>query len=365
MAKYTKSKRKYGSGKGRRSPYNKSGGRNRKRSGGSYKKKYVKKTVRKWSKTKVGGGMKNGQSTAKFSAYRQKYVRKIPRGFKQLVAPRVTSWIAEQKQFTLSGKQSSFFMTTSNSALGVNNVLLNSVMLTDIRTNLLADEPALVAGTNTMRYWIDYVKTSCRMKNQSNRDLRIRLYDITPKRDIQTGVVTDPIKSWISGLSENYHNARPAQYDSHIEIPGVEPTQSPEFCQNFTVLKRSEFVLQEGKEHVHQIFLSPRYPMSDQIRKDYIWYKGLSVFTLVVVHGGIVIDKSDAKVTLSSGDLHIITQGKMKYGAVAKNRAIFTHYGGVDTNVWLTNQEGIDDMTHAKTGTITVDPAPQGFDGGT
>lgn len=268
------------------------------------------------------------------------------------------NWTATGKQTCPVGKQTVAWVPLFQDVSGSGAALINDVFVNEMSRMLKLDEVAATTGQNTMKWWVDWVSVDVRMKNQTNRDLNVVLYTLTPKRTMTTAV--NGQTDWIFGLGDQQESGAvvPAGYASLTEIPGYKPTQSLRFCQNWTILKTHTFRIGEGAEHSHRIFLSPKYPFSpNMIVNGEKWFKGLTINCMAVVTGAMVnsTDVAFPGVTTSSGSLHFLASGRAKFSAIGKNRTIMTHIGSLPvTGVSTTEEQAIDDFNHALAGTVYI-----------
>lgn len=339
---------------------------------GGKKKKFQRKVTRtsqakRWYIRRTGGGYNRsagqlGAHQISKTFYKQKYRKKVPGYFKQILAPKMIQWTLTQKMGVSQGKQSIHYMLPYMGSAGAGSVALSGSQISDMLAQLALDDPQVVGagipttlGSKTIRYWMDYYRVDTRMKNQTNRDLTIRIYTMTPRRVGTFVGGTRPHDDWEQGLlSVN----TTTQADLWSEQPGASPFRSPQFCRNWKVLKSDRVFLREGQEHQHHIFLSPKYPFSAQMiaSGDGIWPK-LTIVTMVVINGSIVVDDGDAakNVTTSSGQLHMVTTGAIRCRAIGKNRMLYTTYGNLDNvSTGIAMEKAIDDESHLTTGTSMV-----------
>jgi hypothetical protein len=321
------------------------------------------------------------QSDIGSSGYRQPYRAKIPRGFSQVLAPRWLGWSLSDYLYAVPGMTSTGFLSTWRSAnvsdnTSTNPILLNGQMLRTIHANLVSDE-ALTAttslGYNTMRFWIDYVKVKHTFKNQSNRDAKITLYNITPRKDVtyqyQSGVApnliitraANPWEDWDLGYKDMSAQLPPG-YQNWTQVPGTTPFKSGRFMQNWKVKAMTSFTLKEGKTHTHTTFLSPKYPLNvadTAIDPDLDttstvlnnaanvdWKKGVAHFIMYTVSGPLIHDNADGNITTGRSKVEYLVSGSARFRAIGKNRTIMNHFGGLDTNVGADEEDEMDEETH-------------------
>lgn len=338
----------------------------RKRFGGSAKRRFTHKP--RWSK-KVGsaGGMKLTKLMGEVgsSSYRQPMRSKIPRGFKRLIAPRYVTWTCAKTFGSTAGMQTVDFLPLWQTSTVAPTVLTNQITsilstpsIQTLMSQVVVDDPAIATtsqGYNTTKFWVDYIRITLRMRNQSNRPLSIVIRDVTPRR-ANVGN-SGPERDWDLGYTDMQSTGVtvPTGYSKWYQVPGSSPSRSPRFNENWKILHTASFTLHEGKEHVHTLFLSPKYPMSPEMYQDpatpVYWHRGLSVMSMVQISGGIIHDSVDSNVTISSGKLDVVASGIAKIGTIQKNRSLFMNLSGLDTNIGGT-ELAMDDETHQSVATV-------------
>lgn len=307
---------------------------------------------RVWKSRRSSNQNKPLKSHIVTSGYRQRYYSKIPRGFRKLLAPRIQTWTCTYHANISGGKQWVDYPTCYTNGTTNSAFLLDRDQLVDVQSNLRTDDVASTLGVNTLRYWIDYVKVQFRMKNQTNLPLTVDFYDMTPRRDIAIYATGEsatsaktPAQDWRDGMQDMTNQTVPTGYSTWDEVPGLRPTQSPRFCQNWKILRTSRFQMQRGEEHIHTVFLSPKYPFNNELTTRSEAYKSLSYIPMIVVQGPMVHDTVSKLPSLGDGGLDIIAYGKIKFGAIGKNRTIWNSWGGLSTTILEANEMAMDEQS--------------------
>lgn len=167
-----------------------------------------------------------------------------------------------------------------------------------------------VANNNTNKIFLSSCSAEVMLTNQELANVRIYIYDIIARRDSQSNVNTqNPDTAWKNSYADE------GGANSNYSIVGSTPYSSDLFTQYFKVLKVTHLTLSQGQSHTHRVHYSP----NRAIDGEYIQYnsgsfKGLTCFTMIVLHGYPEND-STTKTQVSTGqcDVDVIIRKQYKY----------------------------------------------------
>lgn len=178
----------------------------------------------------------------------------------------------------------------------------------------LAANVVATSGTNlNFKVLLEECQAKCLFTNQTNDVVRMTLYDILPRRDINNGSYTPPSAAWVTG------DAATAGGASAYTYAGSTPFQTPAFTKLWEVVKVTNVDLHTGGHHVHNIMYKPKCMMDKQTFTENggsanIAYKNLTGFTMVVIHGLPVNGTSGTNISLAATaiDCAVVRQYKFR-----------------------------------------------------
>lgn len=308
-----------------------------------------------------------GGSKITRSRYSQKMHRKVPKWWRRITGHKMIQWNGWQRYQIGQGQQivDLFPAYVPEDGGPATRVHLSSVTVSDMvkMINTHADSPITTPDItvpsnfsfNDTRLWIEWNKVKYRLKNQTNRDLTVHIYDLTPRQS--SAIFLDPSTSWEKGFEERMVNsALPAGISKWRNMVGSDPQKSHHFNRNFRILSHHRVFLKEGQEHHHSVFLSPKYPTnsgsvySTTNAEGQYMFKGMSVMTMVVAHGAMtadfeLVDSALGVPTFSKGSLHVLVEGKCKFQALGRSKIMYMQNGTIDA-LPGDHDAAVDDETH-------------------
>lgn len=152
------------------------------------------------------------------------------------------------------------------------------------RDNLLAMKSGL-AGSSTeanLRFFMKTGRMKISLKNQSNSNARVTLYDIVPKRAAPNTMLDSPTEAWSKG------NLDIAGSGTQYNLIGETPFKSPEFRRYFGVHRVTYVNLEPGMQHEHIVHMVyNKFVDSIAFENENLSIPGLSRYCLVVFHGSL------------------------------------------------------------------------------
>lgn len=377
---------------GRSKPYTQSGGKRQKvahvgRAGGYVKKRKGswrrrrRVTPRRFTKGRRSRmiTIQSGEHRMTSSSFKQKYFSKVPKFFRRIAGQRRLTWNGGMHASSSIGQQAVFYpLLYTSPTNGRIHWLLSSHMMVDMRDHVNLDEN-LVSGMSisnaqmTTKWWVDFVKVTVRMKSETvGLPVTVDWYDCYPRRDFPaTGAAPkDPMDDWHTGMQDmstgtnaSFPTALPSSstaggssFTNWYQVPGTTPMQSPRFQKNWKIARRTRIVLQPGEEHIHTIFLSPKYPFTtEQFSQNSTAWKGISYLPMVVMSAGMARDKTTTNMTLGQAVVDFMISGTCKFSAIGKNRTLWSNTGFFET-VKGSNLVTVDPETDQE---MVVDPQPE------
>lgn len=182
----------------------------------------------------------------------------------------------------------------------------------------------------TRRMMVESVHCKIRMKNHTNAQIDVVLYDIVPKKDEARDVSgTLPSARWTTGIGHERVDLGGTTDNAQVDLlPGATPFQSQYFCQYYTVKKVTRFVLHAGSEHHHIIKILPKYLMNRTGTVDLRLMRGLSTYCMAVIKGPIAHDAGGApvRVTYAPCVMDYVCETQYKFRSMEKNVTGYSQY---------------------------------------
>lgn len=194
--------------------------------------------------------------------------------------------------------------------------------------------------TATDRFQLKWIKSVITIKNVTNAQVTIWLYDIVPRRDLQAipdpandvynGVYVDEAGDAKVGPTVPVTNKVPGGGGGFNVYPienGVTPYQSEDFVHAWIVKKVTKIVLHSGSEHIHRIKLNYRSTVSQEMVSNYVAYHKRTVAVLMGIQGPLDNDatlKENVGTDLCSCDMFASTE--MCFTQLEKCRTVHTQY---------------------------------------
>lgn len=223
---------------------------------------------------------------------------------------------------------------------------LDSELLFRMNRWLSTGTPTLTGGARdasfTNKFVVNYLRYDTQLRNMSNQDQTITLYDCVPRLGvspnyISTGKAIDPLNDWGGGLfiQGGGQTGRPVLPTT----PGTTPFMSVAFCKLYKIRKVTKKVLSSGEVHHHYLNIRPR-TMFDSAQTQTMGYgqlndrgsliPGLSGFTIVVATGSIVNDATTkVNVTYSKPTLDVVTTCKASFASFTRERRQHMSFDGL------------------------------------
>jgi len=200
--------------------------------------------------------------------------------------------------------------------------LQNRVQLTEYYNQLPVPVPV---GNATRALYLDYTTADIHFTNASNASCTVDLYDIVCKQDND---LTSPLTAWANGIAMETNGLA-----NNYEILGVLPTMSQQFNEFFKIVKVTHVNLAAGASHRHNIMLKYRKQIREQRVKENVNYAGISYFTMLVVRGVPISDK-----TGSDPAIREVSSAPIGIDVVTQISAKFRYTQDLDTDITLLNQ---------------------------
>jgi len=233
-------------------------------------------------------------------------------------APYTATYCTAQMCRSLQGKQAAFTLEAPIQGGSVPS-FFTTIQLKQFSQNMTSSDWA--------RYWIDHVTATYMMRNNTNNEMILDLYDCVYRRD--TSVQDDPVVIWGQGDL----NAGGNVFD--YQFPGATPFQSPTFTSMFKVEKVTNCILPAGSCHEHKVHYSPKRMFNSNDCQYNYAFRGLSRFTIAVFRGVPVQIAGADDVTLSETQLSIVSQAQYVTKVVMR---------AVPTNISTSGLDGIGDV---------------------
>lgn len=207
------------------------------------------------------------------------------------------------------------------------------------QNELVTMKTAANGGTATdapVKLYVKGCKVIMRVRNQTNTNAKVFLYDIVTKRAPPSTSYDTPIEAWSKGMQD--YGATTA-----VTTVGISPTKSPEFNEYYGINRVTTLHLEPGQQHDHTVFHtynrvidSTRFDNSSAAA-----LQGLTRFCLMVFHGTLVHDTAAANtVTYAPVSIDISTSYEYTYGWLETAKKTFSVTDNMPTTVVDTDHMG-------------------------
>lgn len=181
------------------------------------------------------------------------------------------------------------------------------------KSSLTAMETAANGGTatnNTVRFFLRGGKYRATLRNNTNTNMRVSLYDIVTLRDPPDTTLDSPPEAWAKGLTD-------FGIATTYETPGLTPWKSPEFRQYYRIHRVTCLHLEPGQQHEHTVIHGWNRIINSQRFQNSVSTSlaGLTRHLMVVVYGSLVHESATpTTVTTASGSLDYSSVQEFSYG---------------------------------------------------
>lgn len=288
--------------------------------GRSYTRTTTKKKQQRATKTTDGGS----QSTFN---YGRRARPKILRALKSVLG----------KRYQLYNGQRSI-------TAGVNIQQIDQPLVMFNVLDLKAMQTALDGSDYTQRILFESCTARLHMTNQDNGITKVILYDCIARRDSPGSTYNTPSNTWYQGLVlEGAGNA--------LTVPNSTPFTSALFCRSFKVLKTTHVVMAPGQYHEHRVHFAPNKFIEGSIfgTLNGDTMKGLTCFTMVVVHGTPAGDAGSVNTVIGRTQVDCVWTKEYRYIAIEDNSRKYAFTNSLPALV------GSEIVMNAATGASAID----------
>lgn len=200
----------------------------------------------------------------------------------------------------------------------------------------------------TVKGYFKFLKGEIRMTNQINANMQICIYDVVPRRDMDTSQ-PNPAAAWDTGLSATNGVSHTVKGYNNL---GVTPYESPLFVSLYKIVKVTKMVLSAGQGHVHKVNLKQNVVMQKYQKDQYVYYRNLSAITIITVNGmPVCSDANDLNIAVSKTDLACVSTRHIEYRGINGQPAYYQYHNNqasfVDPIVMTHNTGGPNAVTQA------------------
>lgn len=196
---------------------------------------------------------------------------------------------------------------------------------------LIGMETASAGGATNVptKFFLMGGKFSIKLRNQSNSNAKVMIYDIVTKRDTPDTNLDNPLSCWIKGLTDY-------GYASGHNTVGQTPYKSPEFNQYFGVNRVTVVSLEPGQQHDHHVYHRWNR-IVDSIRfqnANGVSLAGLTRYVMVVAHGMLAHSNGDANaITYIPVTVDCAYDFSFKYGYIERTTRAYAITDNNPTNI--------------------------------
>lgn len=193
--------------------------------------------------------------------------------YRKLAAPQTAQYVAAGKVASLIGRQgvATFDFLTKGNLDGIKSVVTAG------------------GSDKNVKWFMKTGRLKLTLRNQSNSNCRLTLYDVLPKRLTCSTSIDSPEEAFSKGLSD-----LSGATISSTSL-GVTPFKSPEFRRNFYVHRVTYVNLEPGETHEHVVhFIWDRF--IDTVAFENVNSQGIPGFTrfvMAVFHGMLGHESAD------------------------------------------------------------------------
>lgn len=175
----------------------------------------------------------------------------------------------------------------------------------------------------TVNMFLDSARTICYLRNQSNMQIKCRIFDVLCRRDPVGSGVDTPIEAWAKGITDIAGSDNTTYIGSH-------PTQSEEFRKFYRILKTTVLDMPPGYYHEHIVKCKLNKVLNTTVLDSMSLNAlgGYTITTMIVFHGTLVNDTAnDSLISFGSGKIDYAFLRTVKFGYLEKNTATATYSG--------------------------------------
>lgn len=191
------------------------------------------------------------------------------------------------------------------------------------KASLVGIETAANGGTatdNSVRFMLKSGKQVVRLRNQSNTNSKVSIYDVVTKRDTPATAYDTPGECWTKGLTD-------FGYAVGYNTVGQVPMRSPEFRNYFAVNRVTTVNLEPGQQHDHTVFHRYNKIVNSVRFQNAVGTSlaGLTRFVFIVFHGTLAHDTAaPSSVTYAPITLDWAVSREYTYGIIEKVTPSYT-----------------------------------------
>lgn len=209
---------------------------------------------------------------------------------------------------------------------------------------------ATPTGYKTERILLKSVTAEIGYNNNTNDQVRIILFDITPRRDIYntSGDADSPSASWKNGLGDEISGGSSV---AHLTV-GAMPFNSEKFTHFFKVNKITHIELAPGQTHYHRITFSPNKILTNEALQqgNQRFFQGLSLAHMHVSYGAPTLDGPGTGVTTQQVKVLMSSKKTYTYTYLPNNMTSVTQSNNFST----TANANIENMVTGNSGGFVV-----------
>lgn len=196
---------------------------------------------------------------------------------------------------------------TSTCGYGVQKIENFAIMYKSSLTDMETKANGGTATNNSMRLFIKNGKFRLTMRNQSNHNVRMTIYDIVCKRDPPDATLDTPAEAWLKGFTDFGAATQPT-------LPGTTPFRSPEFRQYFAINRATTLSMEPGQQHDHTVIHNWNKLISSARFQNMVSTScaGLTRFIMIVYHGSLMHEST--------------TPGTVTYGSCTVDYAAYSEF---------------------------------------
>lgn len=245
---------------------------------------------------------RDGPVSKSFFHFRLKKIYKIPKGFKSETGTQF--YLADQ---IAKGSHATNSQLSTNVASMYNGVDL--IAMYNAALSMITDS---TRHANS-RIFLEQCTQRTMITNQTNDVVRLAIYDIVPRKDINSSTYSPPTAAWTQGIATSGAST------TSVSFVGANPFQSPVFTKLYKVQKVTNLELHSGGHHVHTTVSKPRRMIDGQYLSEngansYSGYGGLTCWTMCVQHGFPLNDgTTKTNIGTASGAIDYVTTRQYKY----------------------------------------------------
>lgn len=190
---------------------------------------------------------------------------------------------------------------------------------------------ATISGSATQKAVLLSCTAETMITNQGLGTVRVTLYDIISRRDVNNATIGYPDNAVKTGLADEGASA------GSYSVVGTTPFSTDRFTQFYKVVKVTHIYLAQGQTHSHRIHYAPNRVVNREYTNlggtSTYALRNLSCFTLMYQHGQVANDvTTKTQVSIGATALDWVTRYQYKYSYIDDSVTNYQYVNNLPAN---------------------------------